>query len=91
MVINIVAALMPDPLVEMIADSSLAFSDKLFSLEQDQKHRERIAAERRRIIAKILALPPQKEDREKGDAQAQERWWVQRFQAAACGECGGGR
>ena len=58
-----------------------------FSLEQDRKHREHIAKERRRIIAKLLAQPKPKEDKGGAGAATQERWWVTRFREAVCGEC----
>jgi imidazolonepropionase-like amidohydrolase len=55
-----------------------------FSLEQDAKHRERIAADRRRIIAKILSRPKEEDGEGPGEgkppAPGSETW--------SQGECG---
>jgi hypothetical protein len=58
-----------------------------FSLEQDAAHREHIAKERHRIIAKLLKLEPGR--KRKGGAGADGPvWWVSKFQAQHCGVCG---
>jgi hypothetical protein len=55
-----------------------------FSLEQDRKHRERIAAERQRIVQKILGRKKEKEEEE---GRGEEKPPV-RSETWHCGECG---
>ena len=77
-----------DPLSPFsICEATWVDGRQYFSLEQDKEHREHIAKERRRIIAKVLAQPKRKEGKGGAGAAAQERWWIQRFREAACGEC----
>jgi imidazolonepropionase-like amidohydrolase len=64
-----------------------------FSLEQDRKHRERIAAERRRLIAKLLGQKKEKPDYEDEDEEEDGRRRRKRpidraFQRSECGVCG---
>jgi imidazolonepropionase-like amidohydrolase len=64
-----------------------------FSLAQDRKHRERIAAERRRLIAKLLGMKKEKPDWEDEDEEENERRRRKRpidraFQRFECGVCG---
>ncbi len=54
-----------------------------FSLEKDKAHRERIAAERLRIVQKILGRPKEREEEGRGEGKppARSETWH-------CGECG---
>ncbi|HEX5138969.1 MAG TPA: amidohydrolase family protein [Planctomycetota bacterium] len=55
-----------------------------FSLERDKAHREKIAADRQRIIQEILGRP--KEEEEEGHGE--EKPPVRRSETWDCGECG---
>lgn len=60
-----------------------------FSLEQDAAHRAHIAKERHRIIAKLLKLEVSGKKGKRGGAGAdQPHWWISRFEAYDCGDCG---
>jgi imidazolonepropionase-like amidohydrolase len=66
-----------------------------FSLAQDKKHRERIAAERRRLIAKLLGLKKERPDDEDEEEEEEEEGRGRRrrpvdraFQRFECGVCG---
>ena len=64
-----------------------------FSLAQDRKHRERIAAQRRRLIAKLLGLKKETPDWEDEDEEEEGRRRRKRpsdraFQRFECGVCG---
>ncbi len=64
-----------------------------WSENTDGEARKTIAAERRRLIAKVLRSPRAKQDRKKqtdGDVPTRI-WWMEKFRAARCGVCGGAR
>jgi len=58
-----------------------------FSIGKDKAHRARIAKERQRIVALILAQP-EKKARGKREAADGDKWWIERFEGADCGVCG---
>lgn len=64
-----------------------------FSVAQDRKHRERIAAERRRLLAKLLGMRQEKpdwedEDEEDNGKRRRRRPIDRAFQRFECGVCG---
>jgi N-acetylglucosamine-6-phosphate deacetylase len=76
-----------DPLsTYSICEQTFIDGREYFSLKQDKQHRAANAAERKRIIAEISKLKPEKG--KPGRKPGGDKWWIERFEAAECGVCG---